>query len=85
MPAVSNNLIGIPLIFISALMMSLVVPGSLLVIAISELSILLNKVDLPTFGLPHITTCKPSLYNLPIENESIRFFNSFWIKLSESK
>ena len=65
MPAVSTRVTGIPPIEKDTSIVSLVVPGFLLVIARSRSIIALKRVDLPTFGLPSMAIRKPLLYMRP--------------------
>src|SRR5471030_470226 len=64
-PAVSVILIGIPSRFIYSSITSLVVPGISVTIALFSLNNALSNDDLPTLGLPIITTLRPSLIILP--------------------
>ncbi|MNE37670.1 hypothetical protein D3C80_1315330 [compost metagenome] len=60
-----------PPIFISSSIVSRVVPAISETIALSSFNRAFNKVDLPTFGLPEITTGIPFLMALPKSNDLI--------------
>ena len=64
-PAVSTNSTGTPPRLVFAEIKSRVVPGVFETIARFSLAKQFNKVDLPTFGAPSITTLKPSLIKAP--------------------
>ena len=56
---------GTPLIFINSSIVSLVVPGNSVTIALSFFDRKFNKLDFPTLGLPIIATSIPSFKILP--------------------
>ena len=75
-PAVSVIFIGIPSIFKYSSIISLVVPGTSVTIALFSFSKTLSKDDFPTLGFPIITTLRPSLIILPSSapfNSSLTF------------
>ena len=63
---------GIPLTFMSSSIVSLVVPGISVTIALDSLSIAFIKDDFPTFGRPTIATLMPSLKILPVSELPMR-------------
>ncbi len=64
-PAVSISITGMPLTSTGSSILSLVVPGMSVTIALSKLSRRLSKLDLPAFGLPTMASFRPSRKNLP--------------------
>ena len=65
-PAVSTSNSGIPFIFITSSIISLVVPGIWVTMALSSLNKEFNILDFPTFGLPIIAVFIPSFIIFPL-------------------
>ena len=64
-PAVSTTFSGTPSIWIACRTESRVVPGTGVTIASSSPASRLSRLDLPTFGWPASTTCRPERSRLP--------------------
>ena len=82
-PAVSINLKLMPLIFISSSMVSRVVPAISDTMALSSFNKTFNKVDLPTFGFPAITTGTPFLITLPNSKDCISLLITLKIAITK--
>ena len=77
MPAVSVRLRTRPPMSRLSLIVSRVVPAISVTIALSSLRSAFKREDLPAFGLPAMTTLRPSFMIFPVSNEARRSFSSF--------
>ena len=80
-PAVSVNLTGIPFMLRCSSIVSLVVPGISVTMALASLSRLFIREDFPTFGLPIIATFNPSCKIRPVSALLISPATAFLTKL----